>query len=142
MFVIDVDASAGSHRLVTRANSLANRMARDTAEPYLRQCVAGALDRANLALRDIDFFVFNTPTAWYAAGCARVLGIGADRYTSVYPRYANIGAALMPATLLHAAHEGRVKAGDRVLLYSVGSTSTAAAAVLRWGDVALAPLPG
>lgn len=142
MFVIDsVPTSDGGTRLVGRASPGAGRIARDTAEPILRGCVEGALDDADRRAEDIDFWVFNTPNAWYADYCAEVLGVPPDRYHSVYPKYGNMGAALMPATLYHALREGKCGPGDTILLYSVGSTSTASAVVLRLGPIALGPFP-
>ncbi|HWL86014.1 MAG TPA: beta-ketoacyl synthase N-terminal-like domain-containing protein, partial [Polyangiaceae bacterium] len=145
MFVIhSVPETAGSTRLCTSANENASGMARDTAEPYLRTCVDGALAMASMTVREVDFWVFNTPNAWYADFCARVLGVdssGPARYHSVYSRYSNIGAALMPATLYHALDEKRVGPGAVVGLYSVGSTSTASALIMKIGDVALGPRP-
>ena len=142
MFVIDsVPDGAGSTRLCTRANERAAQMARDTAEPYLRATVSAALARASVALGAVAFWVFNTPNAWYADFCALALGVAEERYHSVYPRYANIGAALMPATLYHALHERRVGPGGPGGVDSIGSTSTASAAVARFGEVALGPYP-
>ena len=65
----------------------------------------------------------------------------AERTISAYPLYANVGPVLMPANLHLAASLGRIAPGALVLLYSVGSVSTASAAVMRWGDVALGPEP-
>jgi 3-oxoacyl-[acyl-carrier-protein] synthase-3 len=48
-----------------------------------------------------------------------------------------MGLALMPTNLYRAAKSARLKRGDLVLLYSIGSASTASAAVMRWGDVGL-----
>jgi 3-oxoacyl-[acyl-carrier-protein] synthase-3 len=142
MFVIySVPDGEYATRLETLGNPRTGAIARNTAEPYLREVVDAALAKAKLSLSDIDFCVFNTPTAWYADFCAQTLGVPRDRYHSVYPRYANIGAALMPATLYHAIQEGKVSPGDHVLLYSVGSTSTVAAIVIRVGDIALGPYP-
>ncbi|MBX3274642.1 MAG: hypothetical protein KF729_30530 [Sandaracinaceae bacterium] len=142
MFVIhSVPDGAGGTRLCTRANERAAEMARDTAEPYLRATVSAALARASVVLGDVDFWVFNTPNAWYADFCALALGVAPGRYHSVYPRYANIGAALMPATLYHALHERRVGPGALVGMYSIGSTSTASAVIARLGEVALGPYP-
>lgn len=142
MFVIrSVPDGAGGTRLATVANPEAAAMARDTAEPYLTTCVEGALKHAGVGVSDVDFWVFNTPNAWYADFCARVLGVAEGRYHSVYPRYANIGGALMPATLYHALLEGRVRPGQIVATYAIGSSSTASALVMRVGDVALGPPP-
>jgi 3-oxoacyl-[acyl-carrier-protein] synthase-3 len=124
-----------------RTGSSASRLLRETSEGYLRECSAKALEQAGLSLADIDFCVFNTPLAWYAAFCARVLGFERSRTISVYPLYANVGPALVGLNLFHAAQWGKIERESRVLLYSVGSVSSCCAAVVRWGDVALGPPP-
>jgi 3-oxoacyl-[acyl-carrier-protein] synthase III len=115
------------------------RILQESAEPLLRECTDGALRAAGLGLKDIDFFVVNTPTAWYAAFCARALGVDASRTLSTYRSYANVGPVLMPVNLHQAAQAGRIKPDDLVLLYTVGSVSTASAAIMRWGQVGLGP---
>jgi 3-oxoacyl-[acyl-carrier-protein] synthase-3 len=107
----------------------------------LRTCSEGALRGAGLTLKDVDFFVFNTPTAWYGAFAARTLDVDPSRTVDTYPLYANIGPALMPVNLYTAAQAGRIKPGDNVLVYTIGSVSTASCALVRWGDVKLGPKP-
>lgn len=137
---IDVDPATGPH-VRMRSDRSAGQVLRDTSAVHLRSCCHGAAAAAGVTLADIDFFVFNTPTAWFAAFAARALGIDPARTISNYHRYANIGPALMPANLFHAAHEGRLEKGDLVMLYAVGSVSSASAVVMRWGDVPLGPPP-
>lgn len=131
----------GEVRVRMGASPETGRVLHDTAEPYLQTCCRGAADRAGVALEDIDFFVFNTPTAWYASFCARALGIPRQKTISTYGRYANIGPALMPANLYHALASERIRPGDLVLLYSVGSSSSVSAAVMRWSEARLGPSP-
>ncbi len=116
---------------------IAGRRLRDTAESYLRRSVDGALSDAGLGLGDIDFLVCNTPTAWSAEFCANVLGLPLERTIDNYPRYANCGPVLWPNNLHTAMREGKLRPGDVVLGFSVGSVSTASAVVFRVGDVAL-----
>lgn len=123
------------------ASDAAGRSLRDTAEPYLARCVDGALAAAGYRREDIAFFAFNTPTAWYADFCTKALGIPAERTINTYPLYANMGPVLWPVNLHHAASLGRLATGDLVLVYSVGSVSSAGAVVMRWGPVGLGPLP-
>lgn len=127
--------------LRTRAHKRAGEMAKVTAPRYLQECCSGALKNAGVSLEDIDFFVFHSPTAFYPAFCAKVLSVPKERWISTYPDFANIGSVVMPATLHVAAREGRIKPGQLVLAYAVGSSSTASAVVMRWGDVALGPDP-
>jgi 3-oxoacyl-[acyl-carrier-protein] synthase-3 len=124
-----------------RANKSAGGVLRETAGEYVRSCCERAAKNANVDLKDIDFFVFNTPTAWYASFCAKVLGVDPERTLSKYSLYGNIGPALMPTNLYHAYAEGRVKPGQLVMMYSVGSSSTASASVTRWGEMAIGPSP-
>ncbi len=123
-----------------RTNPSIAKKLKDTAEPFLQDCVHAALDRAGVALEDLNFAIFNTPLAWYTAFCARALGIPREKTINLYPVYANVGPILWGCNLLHAAH-WHLKKDDLVLLYSVGSVSSAAASVIRWGDVGLGPLP-
>jgi 3-oxoacyl-[acyl-carrier-protein] synthase III len=36
---------------------------------------------------------------------------------------------------------GKIRENDLVLMYSFGAASSASASVMRWGDVALGPVP-
>lgn len=114
----------------------------EVGEPYLRECCLGALAKAGLTIDDVDFLVANTPTAWYAEFAAKAIGLDPDKTLSTYERFANTGTALIPMGLHSAAAHGKIRAGDRVLLYAVGSVSTAIASVVRWGDVALGAVDG
>lgn len=117
----------------------AGRLIRDASETCLRTCCDGALSAAGLELADIDFFVFNTPMAWFVDFASRVLGFDSRRTIDTYPYVANAGPALMPTNLFLAAKRGSIRPGDRVLLYSMGGVSSAAALVLRWSETHLGP---
>ncbi|NER32386.1 MAG: 3-oxoacyl-ACP synthase, partial [Symploca sp. SIO1C4] len=101
----------------------------------------GAIAAAGVSLEEIDFFAFNTPTAWYASVCTRALDINPERTINIYPRYANIGSVLPIANLYHAAQAGKISENDLVLVYTNGAAATAAAMVMRWGEVTLGKAP-
>ncbi|WP_437912962.1 3-oxoacyl-[acyl-carrier-protein] synthase III C-terminal domain-containing protein [Sorangium sp. So ce302] len=144
IFFYELSTVGAAARIRMGCDARAGEVLRETSEVYLRRCCEGAAKEAGLSLSNIDFFVFNTPTAWFTSFATEVLGIAPSRTVNAYPRYGNIGPALTTANLYLAASEGRLKRGDTVLLYSIGSVSTASAAVIRWGDVRLgaAPEPG
>jgi 3-oxoacyl-[acyl-carrier-protein] synthase-3 len=127
----------GQPSIRLKARRDAGKVIRDMSETYLRAAVDGALTEARMTMAEVDFLVVNTPTAWYAEFCAAALGVPRERTIDNYPRFANCGPALWPSNLHTAISEGRVRPGDVVLGYSIGSVATASAVVLRIGDIAL-----
>ena len=124
-----------------RARKDTGKMFVDTTVKFLRNCCEGAAAAAGVSFDDIDFFVFNTPTAWYAKVCTRALGVDPERTINLNPIYGNIGPAFPFANLYHAAQWGKIRENDLVLVYTMGSSSNGAATVMRWGQVALGPAP-
>lgn len=131
----------GNPRMFIRSGKGASQMLSDTAVKFVRECSEGALAAAGVTKEQIDFFAFNTPTAWYAKVCTRALGIDLARTIDLHKRYANIGPMLPLVNLYHGAEAGRLRENDLVLVYTIGSVSNAGASVMRWGDVALGPAP-
>lgn len=112
----------------------------ESGEPTMRDACLGALARAGIGADDVACFVVNTPTAWYADFACRVLGIDRSKTVSTYERFANTGTALLPINLHESVRTNKLRDGDWVLMYAVGSVSTAVATVMRWSDVALGPV--
>ncbi|NER35282.1 MAG: 3-oxoacyl-ACP synthase [Oscillatoria sp. SIO1A7] len=131
----------GNPRLFVRASKNANQMFCDVFVRFCRMCCEGALAAADVTLDQIDFFVFNTNTAWYSSVYTQALGIKPDRTINLNPQYGNIGAASPIVNLYHAAQAGKIRENNLVLLYALGGESTASATVIRWGDVLLGPAP-
>jgi 3-oxoacyl-[acyl-carrier-protein] synthase III/acyl carrier protein len=135
-----VTDAQGNPRMRTRTGENASMLA-ETAVDFVRNCCEGAAAAAGVTLDQINFFAFNTPTAWYASVCTRALGIDPERTINLYPRYANIGPVFPIANLYHAAQSGKIRENDLVLVYTNGAAATAAATVMRWGNVALGSVP-
>lgn len=134
------DNSKGQTQTLARTGDNAMALA-ETAADAARSCCQKAAEIAGVNLAEIDFFAFNTPTAWYADVCARALGIDRDRVLNLYPRYGNIGPVFPLANLERAARTGKINKGDLVLIYANGAAATAAAAIVRWGDTVLGTPP-
>ncbi|MBD1903924.1 3-oxoacyl-ACP synthase III family protein [Funiculus sociatus GB2-A5] len=131
----------GNPRMRIQNGKNASQQIRGTGVEFVRACSQGAVEAAGVTLDDIKYFAFNTPTAWYANLCVRALGIDPERTINLYPQFANIGPVLPIVNLYYGAQLGKVQENDLVLVYTIGSASTAAATVMRWGDVKLGPLP-
>ena len=114
---------------------------RDNSAKFIRESCKGVIDNAGITFNEIDFLVFNTPFAWFAELFTATLDIDPDKTLNMYPYYANIGSALPLANLYYAAKLGKINKDSLVLLFSVGGSSTSAATVMRWGDVALGSSP-
>jgi len=127
-------------RLCMRTGENAAALA-ETAVDYVRICCEGAAAAAGVTLDRIDFFAFNTPTAWYAQVCSQALRIDFDRTINLYPYYANIGPVFPIANLYHAVQIGKLRENQLALVYTIGAAATAAATVMRWGEIGLGPAP-
>lgn len=136
-FTVDEQSNV---RMWIRAGKDAGQALSNSSE-FIRTCCQGAVSAAGLTLDQIHFFAFNTPTAWYADVCANVLNIEPQRIINLNPKYANIGAAFPFVNLYHAAESGRIRENDLVVVYTLGTSSSAGAMVMRWGEVALGPVP-
>lgn len=137
-FRLDVVMEEGKgpvHRMSASKDTA--RIINETGEPYLRETCLGALEKAGIGIEDLACMVVNTPLAWYANFVSRVLEIPRDKIVCTYERFANTGTALMPINMHESVRQGKLRAGDWVLLYAVGSVSTAVATVMRWSDVSL-----
>ncbi len=118
------------------------RALRETSGPGLVQrCCGEAARRAGVGLEEIHYFGFSTPLAWFSRMCADALGVPAARTLDLFPRLANVGAPFPFVNLYHALAEGRVRPGELAMFYTVGSVSSAGAAVARLGEIGLGPAP-
>jgi 3-oxoacyl-[acyl-carrier-protein] synthase III len=131
----------GNIRMFIRGGKGASKMFHETTVKFIQLCCHGAIAAANVSLEKINFFAFNTPSAWYSQVCTRALNIEPERTINLNPLYANIGPSFPVANLYHAAQAGKIQENDLVLVYTMGSSSNAGASVMRWGDVALGTPP-
>ena len=92
------------------------------------------LERAGVAAADVDWFVPHQANIRIIEAASSRLGIPPERTVVNIERYGNTSSASIPLALFEAVDDGRVKAGDLVLLSGFGAGMTWASALLRWGD--------
>lgn len=138
-FELDLDA-AGKPAVRMRLQKGGGQKIREVTEPAFRECVDGALAAAGLTIADVDFFAFNSSTAWLVPFYCSVLGVDPERSIDTHQAFANTGPVLVPSSMFYGAHAGRIPDGGTVLAFAIGNTSNAIALVLRWEGVALAPV--
>jgi 3-oxoacyl-[acyl-carrier-protein] synthase-3 len=89
-----------------------------------------ALD--GLTAADVDWFVPHSANLRIVeALCART-GIARERTLTSIEHYGNTSTASIPLALAPALDDGRVKRGDRVLMYGFGGGLVHAGTLLRW----------
>jgi 3-oxoacyl-[acyl-carrier-protein] synthase-3 len=125
------DQAAGLIRLAS-FDAAAGRRAGMRAPEFCRAACKGAMQQAGCEIADIALFVCNQSTAWFVDACRRSLGLASERIVDTFEEVANIGAAAIPFNLHRAWSQGRLKAGELVLMYSPGAGFTYTATVYRW----------
>ncbi|HEU4759473.1 MAG TPA: beta-ketoacyl-ACP synthase III [Dehalococcoidia bacterium] len=94
---------------------------------------------SGLRMRDIDLLVPHQANLRIIETTAKKLRVPMEKVFVNVDRYGNTSAASIPIAFCEAIEEGRVKAGDHVLLASFGAGLTWAATVVRWGLARRAP---
>lgn len=89
------------------------------------------LEAANLTADAVDWLVPHQANARILEATARKLGLSPDKVIMTVDRHANTSAASVPLALDVAVRDGRIKAGDLVVLEAMGGGFTWGASVLR-----------
>jgi 3-oxoacyl-[acyl-carrier-protein] synthase-3 len=103
------------------------------------QCMAestrSVLDRAGLALTEIDWLVGHQANERILRRLAEALGLPYERNIANIAEVGNTAAASIPLALADAHGAGTLRAGDRVLLTAFGGGLTWGSAILTWPDL-------
>jgi len=98
----------------------------------LAQVVDEALTANGLTHADIDWFVPHQANRRIIDATAKKLNLPPERVVMTVDHHANTSAASIPLALSEAVDDGRIKAGDLVLLEAMGGGFTWGAALVRW----------
>ncbi len=98
------------------------------------ELVARVISNAGLCLSDIDLFVFHQANSYMLEGLRKKLNISPDRFIVHLAECGNTVSSTIPIALKHAALEGRLRAGHRVLIVGFGVGYSWAGAILRWNS--------
>lgn len=93
---------------------------------------ARALEIAGLSADDIDCFIPHQANIRIIDAAAKRLGVEMDRVYVNVQKYGNTSAASIPVALYEAAHEGRIKKGDKIVIVGFGAGLTWGSCVIRW----------
>lgn len=105
---------------------------------HLPKVVKAACEKSGIEPKNADFFIFHQANLKLIEYLVRKLGRDmASTYTNV-ERIGNSGAASVPIALSEAVQNGKMKAGDNVVIAAVGAGFNFGASVWRWSDVSSA----
>jgi len=91
-----------------------------------------ALDALGLTGDGVDLFLLHQANQRILDSARAKLGQPEGKFPSNIGRYGNISAASIPILLDEVLEEGRIKAGDVVLMNAFGAGLTTATCVLKW----------
>jgi 3-oxoacyl-[acyl-carrier-protein] synthase-3 len=91
-----------------------------------------ALLRAGLTADDIDLLIPHQANMRIIEATARYANVPMEKVYVNVDRYGNMSSATIPVALDEAVEEGRLKAGDNVLMVAFGAGFTWASGVVRW----------
>jgi 3-oxoacyl-[acyl-carrier-protein] synthase-3 len=97
----------------------------------LGQVIQEALDANGMKAADIDWLVPHQANRRIIDGMAAKYGLPSEKVVMTVDRHANTSAASVPLALAEAMGDGRIKAGDLVLLEAIGGGLAWGAALVR-----------
>jgi 3-oxoacyl-[acyl-carrier-protein] synthase III len=98
----------------------------------LAAVVDEALAANGLSAEQIDWFVPHQANKRIIDHTAKKLGLPPEKVVLTVERHGNTSAASVPLALWEARADGRIKAGDLVLMEAMGGGFTWGAALVRW----------
>jgi 3-oxoacyl-[acyl-carrier-protein] synthase III len=98
----------------------------------LKESIPRVLEMAGLTREDIDYLIIHQGNYRILEAGARFARVPMDKVFVNIHRYGNTSAASVPIALHEAVLEGRIRAGDKVLLVSFGAGATWGATLLEW----------
>ncbi len=98
----------------------------------LSEVVEEILEENKLHGSDIDWLVPHQANIRIMEATAKKLGLGMDKVVVTVAKHGNTSAASIPLALDTAVRDGRVKAGQNVLLEAVGGGFTWGAVLIKW----------
>lgn len=102
------------------------------AVAMITDVIYDVLEKANMTVDDIDWFVPHQANVRIVEGAAKKLGIPLSKVVVTVGQHGNTSAASVPLALEHAVSNGSIKPGDMVLLEAMGGGFTWGASLVRW----------
>ena len=96
------------------------------------EAIDAALEAGGVTPGDIDWLVPHQANIRIIEAMAKRLNLPMDRVVVTVDRHANTSAASIPLALCEASGDGRIQAGDLVMIEAMGGGFTWGSALVRW----------
>ena len=102
------------------------------ATRVLVQSAEAVLERRGLTIDDVDVYVPHQANVRIIDHATKKLGIASDKVVINVDRYGNTSSGSIPLALAEAQADGRLHAGNLVLMTGMGAGLTWGSALMRW----------
>jgi 3-oxoacyl-[acyl-carrier-protein] synthase-3 len=99
----------------------------------LTESTLAACERAGIELGDVDLFVYHQANGRILRAVGQRLGLPEEKVADYVAGMANTSAASIPIALDLLREEGRLRAGQRLVVGAVGGGFTWGAGIMEWG---------
>lgn len=127
--------SDGQHRHMLKADpkvSMDGKAVFKFAVKVLSEVVEEVLEQQKMVGTDIDWLVPHQANIRIIEATAKKLGLEMDNVVVTVAQHGNTSAASIPLALDTAIRDGRIKAGQNILLEAVGGGFTWGAVLIKW----------
>ncbi|MFA6016030.1 MAG: beta-ketoacyl-ACP synthase III [Gallionellaceae bacterium] len=125
----------GKHRNMLKADptiSMDGQAVFKFAVKVLSDVVEEVLEEQKLSGSDINWLVPHQANIRIIEATAKKLGLGMDNVVVTVAKHGNTSAASIPLALDTAVRDGRIQAGQNILIEAVGGGFTWGAVLIRW----------
>jgi 3-oxoacyl-[acyl-carrier-protein] synthase-3 len=125
----------GAHRHMLKSDPLVSMDGKAVfkfAVKVLSEVVEEVLEEQKLSGSDIDWLVPHQANIRIIEATAKKLGLGMENVITTVANHGNTSAASVPLALDTAVRDGRIKAGQNILLEAVGGGFTWGAILIKW----------
>jgi len=125
----------GAHRHMLKSDPLVSMDGKAVfkfAVKVLSEVVEEVLEEQQMQGSDIDWLVPHQANIRIIEATAKKLGLGMENVITTVANHGNTSAASVPLALDTAVRDGRIKAGQNILLEAVGGGFTWGAVLIKW----------
>ena len=126
-----VDGGPGSTQTVGHLRMQGREVFRH-AVVRMGEAIDAALEASGVTPGDIDWLVPHQANIRIIEAMAKRLNLPMDRVVITVDRHANTSAASIPLALCEASGDGRIQAGDLVMIEAMGGGFAWGSALVRW----------